>query len=88
MIREAFQFGYVLSTEEGIKGKNISVEGQKKNNFVLNLNVSGWENKGGGGRGQINMDTESDKSFVKKGTLRKEFCTLLRLIKIRSNLIR
>ena len=64
MVREAFQYikqvGYVLSAREGIKVRYFCWE-KKENNFVLGLVASVWENKG-----QINMDPESAKRFVKK----------------------
>ena len=39
----------------------LLLRGNDDNNFVLQLVVSGWEKKG-----QICMDLESDKRFVKK----------------------
>ena len=49
------------------------------NNLVLELVISGWGN---------HMDTKVIKGLQKKGTLRKEFCTLSGVIKIRLDLIR
>ena len=73
MIRETFQYvkwvGYVLSAREFTrKWDFFFLRKNDDNNFVLQLVDSRWENNG-----QIDMKSENDKNFVRKGTSRNNF---------------
>lgn len=66
MLREAFQFVkasriWVVGEEVVERMETILLRKNDDNNFVLQLFATGWRNTG-----QICLDPESDKGFVKK----------------------